>query len=450
MPHAWISNGDACLLGLERMHCDEFEHKQADISTRAFRTLWNAGRGQDGEGAPLLALDGRFCFFDLSLLMSLVSAVPKLSLLPVNILTTLLGGIITNSNISYTPSPSKEPLVYARHLQGIERQLAILLETDFPFGEDEALRAFAKKYLKEVEAIVRRKQGQPISSVADSVETLALTLESHAELAHSWKEFSPAQKLRLQRFQRDTHSTVLNMLREISNEDSMTRIAFTLGIGAASALILWWYNDRQRFEGIWSWALGKLPLPSFVPNAPISADFQRQLETNVGSALAVSRPESQETVGTQHETHPQRDDNAKPSISNHTKHAISNETISQWWSFYNSWALESIRSHAMSLATPWLIPLPVLAIFALVLCRTRCQFIIKMGIKFARSMWKLLEYMGDLMADELKPFTTTAVGTVQGWSPNDPDQKSAVNRVQAQGEQLANDYNAWIQAHADG
>ena len=104
----------------------------------------------------------------------------------------------------------------------------------------------------------------------------------------------------------------------------------------------------------------------------------------------------------------------------------------------------------MSLATPWLIPLPVLAIFALVLCRTRCQFIIKMGIKFARSMWKLLEYMGDLMADELKPFTTTAVGTVQGWSPNDPDQKSAVNRVQAQGEQLANDYSAWIQAHADG
>jgi hypothetical protein len=90
--------------------------------------------------------------------------------------------------------------------------------------------------------------------------------------------------------------------------------------------------------------------------------------------------------------------------------------------------------------------LPIMASFASV--RGPCQFITKMGIKIARSMWKSLEDMGDLTADEFKPVTVTAVGTVHGWSPDDPDQVSAYNRVQAEGQRAANDWIRYVEAAA--
>ena len=378
MPRAWISNGDACVLGLTMRNCDEFDHRAVDISTRAFRTLWGAGRGQDREGAPLLARDGRICFFYLSLLTMVAAAAPKLSLLPVELLTTLLGGISARS----PPRPTKGPAVNHEHVQHVKTSLEALLQSEFPYGEDPALRDFAKQYVKSVQSLVRRKEGHHISSAIDSIEAHSVSMESNPALSQLWNALSAAQKQRINHFQREVYSVVSDTMNSTSDAELLTSFVFTAGIGAVSALVLWWYNDRERFQNIWNWALGRVPVPEFTPSAPLSQRFQRQLEKNV--RLATEQEKSPPARQKYRFRNPSRHVEEPP--RDVAGFSILNETIAEWWNIFYSWTRRALRQAAMSsalhAAVPSILLLAVVAVAFQILCGPSCRWLIGQGYNF--------------------------------------------------------------------
>jgi hypothetical protein len=150
-------------------------------------------------------------------------------------------------------------------------------------------------------------------------------------------------------------------------------VAFTAGIGAVSALILWWYNDRTRFRNAWNWALGGVPVPEFTPSAPLSQNLQKRLENNV--RLAAGRKDG---IG------PRRVSEEAPRDISQVN--ISNKTIAYWWSTFYIWALQTVGSTALRsaffAAVPTIVPLAVLAVCVAILCGTSCRWALRQGLEF--------------------------------------------------------------------
>ena len=125
------------------------------------------------------------------------------------------------------------------HVQHVKTSLEALLLSEFPYGEDQALRDFAKQYVKSVQSLVRRKEGHQISSAIDSIEAHSVSMESNPALSQLWNALSAAQKQRINHFQREVYSVVSDAMNSTSDADLLTSSVFTAGIGAVSALVLW-------------------------------------------------------------------------------------------------------------------------------------------------------------------------------------------------------------------
>jgi hypothetical protein len=401
MPVAWVSNGDKCSIGAQASNCDEIRHSKINLSRESFKKLWGIGRGQDEDGIPILASDGRICFVAWSVLLQ-----PALSTLPINALSTALSAISTSER----PSRVKGPIVTHSHIETISKELQILLDSDFPSGKNMQLRERAKAYVKEIKSLLHRKKGHLTLSLANSIENLDLSSESDDQ-----SELTASDKRRYGHFKETIHSEILKIITEIDAKDALSQQALVAGIGTISVLLLWWYSDRGMFEKFWEQIFGRTrALPSSESSMKLSPQLRARLEANIRSAdFSHASPKSSKVLE-RRPSHLEAKDIRDIPIS----------TVVSWWRSYMTWA-------SLSFASVDIVSLAILVVFVCAIIEPKFRWVfitVKGAVSFT---WNFFQKVFSLF----EPFDFGTIATMQGMTflrgnaTTDPQVEAAAQEV---------------------